>query len=393
MFKKVAVFLSLFVFSFLFLPFSSVLATPSDFVQDEVIIKLKTEMTQELLDKLPPRGAKIFAKLLLPQTFILKVPQGQVAAFVRILSLNPLVEYAEPDYTVTAQDLIPNDPQFNLQWGLAGISAPGAWAVTTGSANIKIAVLDTGINLNHQDLINKIDPKMQDFTASGIEDNYGHGTHVSGITAAETNNGIGIAGIGYNSKIMVVKVLDNSGGGYTSWVANGIKWAADNGANVINLSLGSSFRSSTLENAVNYAWGKGVVLAAAAGNNGSSVKLYPAAYSKVISVAATDINDKKASFSSFGKWVSLAAPGVNIYSTFPNHSYTIGKNLNYDYGSGTSMATPFVSGAAALVWASGKCAPLNNTCVRNRLQSKADKITGTGKYWIYGRLNAFKAVN
>lgn len=399
--KRVVFLLGLFIFFFLLLPFSLVRASPSDqFVQDEVIIKLKNELSQEILEKLPPRGARIFAKLLLPQTFILKVPPGQVKNFIRILSLNPLIEYAEPDYFVQTQEVIPNDPQFNLQWGLknttkpsASIFATNAWQVTTGSANIKIAVLDTGINLNHEDLVNKIDPSMQDFTGSGIEDNYGHGTHVSGIAGAETNNGIGIAGTGYNSKIMVVKVLNNSGGGYTSWVANGIKWAADHGANVINLSLGSSMRSSTLENAVNYAWGKGVVLAAAAGNSGSSAKLYPAAYTNVISVAATDINDKKASFSSFGKWVSVAAPGVNIYSTFPNHAYALGKNLNYDYGSGTSMATPFVAGEAALVWASGKCAPQNNTCVRNRIQSTADKITKTGTYWIYGRINAFKAVS
>lgn len=298
---------------------------------------------------------------------------------------------------MTTQDVQVDDLYFSKQYGLVKISAPSAWEVTTGSASIKIAILDTGINQDHEDLKKKLDQNMNDFTGTGIEDYYGHGTHVAGIAAAETNNKVGIAGTGYNTSLMIVKVLDNSGSGYTSWVASGIRWAADNGANVINLSLGSSMRSYTLENAVNYAWNRKVVLVAAAGNSGSSSKLYPAAYTNVISVAATNSNDNKASFSSFGKWVSVAAPGDNIYSTFPNHSFYLGdhygRTQNYDYGSGTSMATPFVSGEAALVWASGKCAVGNNSCVRSRIQQTADKISGTGRYWIYGRINAFKAVS
>lgn len=413
--KKISIFLkSIFLFLLILLlsPLFPVKAQEENqFVPDEVIVKLKSNIPEQALEHLPPQ-AKVSQRLLLPQTFLIKIPQGQVEKFVILFSRNPGIEYAEPNYIAQAQDITPNDPSFNLQWGLkntgqvvqgvtgtigADIEAPQAWQVTTGSASIKIAVLDTGMNLTHEDLQNKIDPVMKDFTGAGIEDQYGHATHVAGIAAADTNNGIGIAGTGFNSKIMVGKVLNNSGSGSYSWIADGIKWSADNGANVINLSLGGSFRSATLENAVNYAWSKGVVLAAAAGNNGSSSKLYPAAYKNVISVAATDNNDKKASFSSFGKWVSVAAPGVNIYSTFPNHTFYLGtqygRSQNYDYGNGTSMATPFVAGTAALVWSSGKCAPLNNTCVRNTIQNTADKIAKTGSYWKYGRINAFKAVS
>lgn len=372
-----------------------------EFAQDEIVIKLKNEITQDVLEKLPFLSeSKVSQKLLLPKTFILKVPKGQVKKLMLLISKNSLVEYAEPNYVAQAQDIIPNDPSFNLQWGLnnindADIDAPEAWGISSGSATINIAVLDTGINQTHEDLDGKIG-LTKDFTGTDIEDNYGHGTHVAGIAAAETNNTTGVAGTGFNSKIMVGKVLDNNGYGYYSWIADGIKWAADNNASVINLSLGGYSSSRTLENAVNYAWSKGVVIAAAAGNDNATSKLYPAAYTNVIAVAATDNNDKKASFSNFGNWVSVAAPGVNIYSTFPNHEFYIGTNYgrsqNYDYGSGTSMSTPFVSGTAALVWASGKCAPLNNTCVRNVIQSTADKIDKTGIYWQYGRINAFQAV-
>jgi len=404
--KKIIFFKNVFLVVILFLlivNFPVKAQAIDEFAQDEVIVKLKNEIHQDVLEKIPfLNESKISQKLLLSQTFVLKVPRGQVKKLESLLNKNPLIEYAEPNFIAKTQDLIPNDTSFNLQWGLnnpsdADIDAPEAWAINQGNETIKIAVLDTGINLSHEDLVNKIDSLRKDFTGSGIEDDYGHGTHVAGIAAAETNNATGVAGMGFNSKIIVGKVLDNSGSGYYSWISDGIKWAVDNGASVINLSLGGYASSRTLEQAIKYAWSKGVVITAAAGNDNRGSKLYPAGYTNVIAVAATDNNDKKASFSNFGKWVSVAAPGVNIYSTFPNHPFYLqteyGRSMNYDYGNGTSMATPFVSGAAALIWASGKCAPLNNSCVRNRIQSTADKISGTGKYWRYGRINAYKAIS
>jgi thermitase len=321
---------------------------------------------------------------------VIAVPAGTVEARVAAYSRNPNVEYAEPNYIAYAIGT-PNDPYFGNQWGMTKIQAPDAWDVTTGSSGVKIAILDTGIDQDHEDLASKI-VSQENFTDSPtLDDLYGHGTHVAGIAAAATNNGKGVAGVGYNSSLLNVKVLNDQGSGYYSWVANGIIWAADKGAaKVINMSLGGSVKSTTLENAVNYAWGKGVVLAAAAGNSGSASPLYPAYYKNCIAVAATDENDAKASWSSFGKWVDVAAPGVNIFSTFPNHPYVIDKSLGYDYGSGTSMATPHVAGLAALVWATGYGS--SNASVRSRIESTADKIPGTGKYWIWGRINAYNAV-
>ena len=182
---------------------------------------------------------------------------------------------------------------------------------------------------------------------------------------------------------MSVKVLDNNGSGYYSWIANGIIWAADNGAKVINLSLGGTSSSFTLQNAVNYAWNKGAVVVAAAGNRNSTSRFYPAYYSNSMATAATDQNDKKASFSTYGSWVDVAAPGVDIFSTYNNDGYVT--------LSGTSMAAPFVSGLAGLIF--GFHPDWNNIQVRDKLQSSSDQIPGTGSYWTYGRINACKAVD
>ncbi|KKR79437.1 MAG: peptidase S8/S53 subtilisin kexin sedolisin, partial [Candidatus Daviesbacteria bacterium GW2011_GWC1_40_9] len=168
-------------------------------------------------------------------------------------------------------------------------------------------------------------------------------------------------------------------------------WATDNGAKVVNMSLGGSVKSSTLEKAVNYAWDHQVVVVAAAGNSANPSKTYPAAYTNAIAVAATNNKDQKASFSSYGaKWVDVAAPGVDIFSTFPNHPYKINKSLGYDFGSGTSMATPMTSAVAALIWST----PYGTSAsqVRTRLEGTADKIPGTGMYWSSGRVNAANAV-
>ena len=336
---------------------------------------------------------------------VLRVPANQVLAKVAAYSRNPNVLYAEPDYT--AQVLgDPNDEYFPKQWGLdndgqaykdgqsgmvdADIDAPEAWDIITGTAEIRIAILDTGIDQDHPDLDDKLVGNVNFTDSDTVDDLYGHGTHVAGIAAAETNNTEGVAGVGYTSSLLNVKVLNDDGMGYYSWIADGIVWATDNGAKVINMSLGGKRKSSTLEDAVNYAWSKGVVLAAAAGNDGNPSPLYPAKYVNCIAVAATDSNDQKASFSQWGDWVDVAAPGVDIFSTFPNHPYKIGKSLSYDFGSGTSMSTPFVSGLAALVWATEY--GTSNSAVRDQIEATCDAIPGTGEYWIHGRINACNAV-
>lgn len=296
------------------------------------------------------------------------------------------IEFAELDYVAYAI-ATPNDPSFGNQWGMTKIQAPDAWDLTTSSSSVKIAILDTGIDQNHEDLSTKIVDNRNFTKSRTVDDIYGHGTHVAGIAAASTNNSKGVAGAGYNSSLMNVKVLSDNGSGNYSWIAKGIIWAADKGAKVINMSLGGGSTSSTLENAVNYAWSKGVVIVAAAGNSNTSSPSYPGYYSNVIAVAATDTNDAKASFSNYGSWVDIAAPGVDIYSTLPNHNNRIGLK-NYGYLSGTSMATPFVAGVAALVAA--RYPSWTNTDLRNRLLASTDPTTGFST--SLGRVNALKSV-
>lgn len=312
------------------------------------------------------------------------VPKGQAKDKAKAYGLNAKVVYAEPDFVAQVVDS-PDDPGFGNQWGMVKVEAAQAWEITTGSSNINIAILDTGVDLDHPDLADKLISNINFSNSGTTDDVYGHGTHVAGIAAAITDNGVGVAGLGYNSTIMNVKVLSDIGAGLYSWIASGIIWAADNGAEIINMSLGGPSESSTLEEAINYAWNKGVVVVAAAGNNGDTTPMYPAYYTNCIAVAATDANDARASFSNYGDWVDVAAPGASIYSTL--------KNGNYGYLSGTSMASPHVAGLAALVLTTVSDAngdgKLNNE-VRSRIEATCDDIgiNGIG----YGRINAAQAV-
>lgn len=374
-------------------------------VPGQVLIKFKDGVSQAEKDNLLRNNrAQVVNKIDALGVLVLQVPQTAEEKVVAALSRNPHVDYAELDYLAEAF-FVPNDTYFaGNQWGLentgqtikgvagivdADIDGPTAWDTTAGG--VKVAILDTSIDQNHEDLSTKV-VLQKNFTDSPtIDDLYGHGTHVGGIVAAVTDNNKGVAGGCPNCQLMNGKVLNDSGSGAYSWVASGIIWAADNGAKVINMSLGGSVKSFTLGNAVNYAWNKGVVVVAAAGNSANSSKTYPAAYTNAIAVAATNNKDQKASFSSYGaKWVDVAAPGVDIFSTFPNHPYKINKSLGYDFASGTSMATPMTSAVAALIWST----PYGTSAsqVRTRLESTADKIAGTGTYWSKGRVNAANAV-
>lgn len=307
---------------------------------------------------------------------------SRVSAQERIETLknSEEIEYIEPD-AIAAKLEVPSDPMIPSQWGLAKIQSFGAWDTTHGSGTVDIAVLDTGVDGGHSDVGPNIFVR-ENFTDVADGDRDGHGTHVAGIASALTNNGIGIAGVGFSSRIMSGKVLDDTGSGYYSWIINGIYWATDNGAEVINLSLGGTSPSIALQNAIQYAWDKGVVIAAASGNSNSKRALYPAYYMPAMAVAASDQNDKKASFSNYGSWVDVAAPGVSILSTYKGSYSTL---------SGTSMATPFVSGLAALV--KGYNPAWSNAQIRSKIESSADAITGTGNYWTYGRINACRAVD
>lgn len=378
---------------------------PGSHAPDRILVKFKAGTDAATAASVHRQNGGVVLKTI-PQigVQVVGVGAGNVAARVTAYGGNGHVEYAEPDFIAEAVQApsgktppgktpptedppeataATNDPLYLQQWGLPKIKASLAWDLSKGDG-VLIAILDTGVDQDHPDLAGKIDANQRNFTTSStVDDVYGHGTHVAGIAAAVTNNAAGVAGTGYNAKVLNGKVLGDNGGGYYSWIAEGLTWAADSGARVANLSLGGSFGSAALESAVNYAWGRGTVVVAAAGNSGSSAKFYPAAYTNAIAVAATDSKDKKASFSNFGsKWVDVAAPGVSILSTTNNGSYAS--------WSGTSMATPFVSGTAALVWASSHGTSAG--AVRSRIESGADRIAGTGKYWYWGRINAYNAV-
>jgi thermitase len=316
---------------------------------------------------------------------VINIPRGKALEKVKAYSTHPKVSYAESDFQCEIVGE-PDDTYFGEQWGLNKVKASQAWDIVKGSSTVNIAILDTGIDSDHADLASKIVANANFSNSSTTDDIYGHGTHVAGIAAAGTNNGIGVAGIGYDSTLMNVKVLSDSGSGYYSWVASGIIWAADNGAEVINLSLGGTSISQTLEEAVNYAWGKGVVIVAAAGNSGTSSPFYPAYYTNCIAVAATDSNDSRPYWSNYGDWVDVAAPGSSIYSTTVDGGY--------GYKNGTSMASPHVAGLSALIIplaVDSNGNGLLNDDVRNTIEVTADDIgvSGIGS----GRINAYRAVS
>ena len=359
-----------------------------DFEPGEVLVKFKHGASSEKVKSLIARhNAVVEDKISGIDVDVLQIGVGQELEKAKAFREEPLVEYAEPNYVAYALE-IPNDPYFWNQWGLTWTQTSDAWNTTHGNSGINISILDTGVDQSHQDLMSKITTN-QNFTRSKTaDDRYGHGTHVAGIAAAVTNNGLGIAGIGWGCSLMNVKVLGDKGSGKYSWIANGIIWAADNGAKVINMSFGGSRSSDTLKSAVDYAWNKGCVLTAAAGNNSDSTPLYPACYDNCIAVAASDRSDNRASFSNYGDWVDVAAPGVDIFSTLPDHKNRTDQDY-YGYMSGTSMAASHVAGMAGLVWATPY--GISNTAVRDRIEKHCDPLTGGGV--VHGRINVLKAVD
>ena len=273
---------------------------------------------------------------------IIEVPELQVEKTLADLQADPGVEFAEIDGEVQALDIIPNDPGFPSQYGLRNIHAPQGWSISTGSTAVIIAMIDSGVDLNHPDLIGKLVPGFNFLDNSAPpQDDYGHGTHTAGIAAASSNNGLGIAGVSWGARIMPIKILDSNGnGGYENLTA-AIIWATDHYAQIINISLGGTIPSSALKNAVTYAIGRGVMIVAAAGNDGSSQLRYPAWYRQVVAVGSTNSLNQRSGFSNMGKDLDLMAPGDSIYSTMPG---------GYGTHSGTSMSTAFVSGLAAVLW-------------------------------------------
>jgi subtilisin family serine protease len=327
----------------------------------------------------------------LPELFadLVAFPTAQVTAgspaetqLMGELSAEAGISYVEPNYSYSLTATYrPDDALLTQQYALTQVNAFDSWAVTRGSAGVVIAIVDTGVQLDHPDLRSKL-VAGYDFVDEDTvpSDGFGHGTHVAGIAAAATNNSVGIAGACPICRLMPVRVIGSNGTGFAADIAQGIVFATDQGARVINLSLGGS-ASNVLKNAVDYARSKGAFLACAAGNGGTSITpSYPAAYDACFAVAATTSTDARASFSNYGSWVEVAAPGDRILSTYTQGTY---RQL-----SGTSMAAPLVAGLAGLLSGRGYTAD----AIRERICATADSIAATGTNWTCGRVNFVRAL-
>ncbi len=399
-----------------FQPLHALAEEPPPAVPGEVLVGVRAENdTEDVAAELENVAGQVVGHQRDLHAFRLKLRPGlSLEAAIASLQQRPAVVYAEPNYILYA-DATPNDPYFaTYQYGPQKVQADLAWNIWQPAAQVIIAIVDTGIDTNHPDLRDKVYRDASGVaigynvlagTGNATDDN-GHGTHCAGIAAAEINNSTGIAGWNAQASafdpgytlLMPVKVLDSTGSGTSANVANGITWAADHGAKIISLSLGGT-SSSTLSNAVQYAWKKGCVLVAAAGNSSSSSPSYPAGYANVISVAATDRTDTLASYSNYGSWVKVAAPGGantasdSIYSTLPTYPARGNFGTNYGYLSGTSMACPHVSGEAALILSQNPTLP--NSQINSLITSKVDPYTpyqGRTLAAGAGRINVYKAL-
>lgn len=373
------------------------------YIADELVVGLEPDAPTALAQQAMLWVGNLRDLQMSLQAGVVRIETGLNPDSVReFLQSLPGVRYVERNYLAFACNT-PNDPLFTQQWGLAKIQATQAWANWQPQRTVYIAILDTGIDATHPDLSQKMrrhsNGSIYGYNAihntSNAHDVHGHGTHCAGIAAAHTHNGVGIAGVAaWNAnlasthtavQLMPVKVLNDQGYGTFADIARGITWAADNGAHIISLSLGGTTGTQQLQDAVNYAWNRGCLVVAAAGNNGSNAPFYPAYYPNALAVAATDPSDTLTSFSQYGAWVDIAAPGEAILSTVPGGGY--------ESWSGTSMACPHVAGAAALLWSAAPS--LSNQQIRNALENNADPYQ---PYWFggigegKGRLNLARAL-
>lgn len=373
----------------------------------EVIVKLKSGRRKLDLERIATKLRGHVRKAdEANNLYVVKLSEASVATVDAVyqLSNDPSVEYVEPNYPAHVF-ATPNDQLYDLQWNLRKISLPQAWDKTKGSTQITVAILDTGVQ-RHEDLPsqwnwapgydvvgNDTDPTDP---GSTIGSKASHGTAVAGVIGAVTNNIFGIAGVAWNVKLMAVRVMDQEGEGYASDIADGIDWAVDNGADVINLSLGlkDCQTSKAVTDALNYAYRNNVVVVAAAGNDGKSCMGSPANHPNVISVGAITQNGSRASYSNYGSELDLWAPGGEapttdgIWSTWWSPADADGSV--YGRFAGTSFAAPHVTGVVALMMATGMRGP---DYIRTVLTRTATPLNGSGTQSGYGLVNAAAAVN
>ena len=317
-----------------------------------------------------------------PGAITVDVPRSRADEVAAELRSDPAVAYVEPDHVAHAAAITPNDPSFATQWGITKTRVAAAWGVTRGASSVTVAVVDTGVK-KLPDLAARVLPGY-DFVNDDNDptDDDGHGTMTAGVIAATANNGVGIAGICWYCKILPVKVLGAGGSGSYSDIAAGIKYAADKGSDIINLSLGGAADSQLLRDAVAYAAGKGSLVIAAAGNSGNSALHYPAAIPSVLAVGASTPGDARYPWSNYGSsWVDLAAPGCNPAQNLA------GVINNF---CGTSSATPFASGVAALLASTGSAATAAK--IRQALTASAVKLAGNWVAAASGLIDAAAAL-
>lgn len=313
----------------------------SHYVEHEVVVRFSPRPEQKKIDRLVASlDAKIkrdFDKFL-----IIKSRSLTTKELMKKLAEHPDSVFAEPNFLLLPNRK-PNDTYYTeYQWNLPLIGMEQSWDISEGSSDVIVAVVDTGVDLEHPEFAGKLVEGYNVLEDNNKpQDDNGHGTHVSGVIAAKTNNKDGIAGMTWKSKLMPVKAIGADGSGSAVDIAQGIYWATDHGADVINLSVGNYTSSAALKEACQYAYEKNVVLVAASGNDASDQPSFPAAYDQVLSVAAVDHRKERADFSNFGEHIDVSAPGVDIPSTY----------IYSDYASlsGTSMACPHVAALAALV--------------------------------------------
>jgi uncharacterized repeat protein (TIGR01451 family) len=351
-------------------------------------------------------------------TYLLSLSPGIQAAVSTLLAAQPLVQFVEPNRILHATVLPPNDRMLNEEWALTTVQAAAAWsyfpdryltAANPGANRVKVAILDTGVDCTHPDFMNaggsstdsaqggQLDwSDSRALVATTIsspacpwQDDNGHGTHTAGTIVAATNNGAGVASLGFPLQLVVYKVLDGTGNGSESNVSSAIDDAVAAGAQAISMSFDGDGYSQAVQSAIDYAWEHNVLAITAAGNTSNTNLEYPGAANHALTVAATDSTNTRASFSTYGNWVKIAAPGVNVLSTLPTYSNTFG--LNYGSLNGTSMATPHVAALAGLLFMANP--GLSVAAVAQRIQQTAQTpYTGWDQYIGYGVINAAAAL-
>ena len=353
-------------------------------VQDELLVGLRPGVSRtQAAAMYHLHGAQLVQELPQINVHRIRVPAAALSAVEQALARRPAVRFVDRNL-IHPHTFVPNDPSYGNEWHLPKIAAPQAWDVTQGAAGIVIAILDSGVDPTHPDLAAKLVAGTNTYDGNtDTRDVYGHGTKVAGAAAATGNNGTGVAGVAMANKIMPIRVTDTAGYAYSSTLANGLTWAADHGAKVMNMSFGGVAGNSTIKSAAQYAQSKGALVVAAAGNCGCLDSTAENPY--MISVSATDGNDNLASWSSYGPYVDLAAPGVSILTT--------SNGGGYGSVSGTSFASPITAGVIGLMMAAKP--GLKPSDYETLLKQNADDKGAAGyeSYYGWGRVNAARAVS